>query len=75
MTLNYKGYLIDYLDKTGDAAVYKDGRMIMHVSLSRWLSSREVIDNLLYVFKLQRFPGTDEADYTSDFIYTGEEAC
>lgn len=75
MRLNYMGYQIEYLDSTGDVTVYKNEKMIMHASMSRWLSSREVIDSLSYVFGNLDFPEKDEANCSCDIIYTGEDPC
>lgn len=75
MRFNYMNYEIDYQENTGDACVHQNGRKIMYASMSKWLATKEVIDNVAFLLKMPGFPGRDEPDYSRDFIYDGDEAC
>lgn len=75
MRFNYKDLQIEYVDNTGDTAVYKNDRMVMHACMSKWLATKEVVDNVSYLMKMPGLPGRDKPYYGIDFIYNGDEAC
>ena len=43
MNIREKDYMVDYEPETGDASVYKDRKLLMHICMDTFLAESEVI--------------------------------
>ena len=74
MVIEHGEYQIKQSEDTPDISVYRGGRMVMHLSPTRFLNLyelKEVVSECMEISGLER----DEMGENTDYIYDGEEPC
>lgn len=75
MLIEHGKYLIKQSEDTPDICVYRGGRMVMHLSPTRFLNLyelKEVVSECMEISGLQQ---QDEMCEGTDYVYDGEEPC
>ena len=74
MVIEHGEYQIKQSEDTPDISVYRGGRMVMHLSPTRFLNLyelKEVVSEGMEISGLEQ----DEMGENTDYIYDGEEPC
>ena len=74
MVIEHGEYQIKQSEDIPDISVYRGGRMVMHLSPTRFLNLyelKEVVSECMEISGLEQ----DEMDENTDYIYDGEEPC
>ena len=74
MVIEHGEYQIKQSEDTPDISVYRGGRMVIHLSPTRFLNLyelKEVVSECMEISGLEQ----DEMGENTDYIYDGEEPC
>ena len=75
MVVEYEGYLIEQSEDVPEASVYRDNRKVMHLSLSRFLDSDELVASVAECMKISESLQKVRMHDHGNNVYDGEEPC
>ena len=75
MVVEYEGYLIEQSEDEPEAFVYRGNKRVMHLGLTRFLDSDELIAAFAECLRISGLRREDERYDFRDYMYDGEEPC
>ena len=75
MVVEYEGYLIEQSEDEPEAFVYRGNKRVMHLGLTRFLDSDELIAAFAECLRSSGLRREDERYDFRDYMYDGEEPC
>ena len=75
MVVEYEGYLIEQSEDEPEAFVYRGNKRVMHLGLTRFLDSDELIAAFAECLRIAGLRREDERYDFRDYMYDGEEPC
>lgn len=75
MVIEYEGYLIEQSEDVLEASVYRNNRKVMHLNLTKFLDSDELIATVAECLRISGSLRKDRMHDYEDYMCNNEKPC